>query len=137
MKPRSAGSYVVAAVEAGPLSVAQLTKRLKWSPWRTLQILPLLASLGYVEIRNRLVYLGAGPRPASGTGKARKPKPAPTPAPAPPVEPPAAKPLPPPVAPRGPCPQCGAAGALRRSGRDLYCVKRCGYYLTPGQRRAA
>lgn len=35
------------------------------------------------------------------------------------------------------CPQCGAAGALRRSGRDLYCAERCGYYLTPGQRRQA
>lgn len=34
-------------------------------------------------------------------------------------------------------PQCGAAGALRRSGRDFYCAERCGYYLTPGQRRQA
>lgn len=133
MRPRSAGSYVVAAVEAGPLSVAQLTKRLRWSPWRTLQILPLLASLGYVEIRDRLVYLGRGPGSAGGAGKGRKPRLVP----APPAEPPAARPLPPPVASRGPCPQCGAAGALRREGRSLYCAQRCGYYLTPGQRGQA
>lgn len=59
------------------------------------------------------------------TAKAAEP---PAPLPSPPPPPPAAQPD---------CPQCGAAGALRRSGRDLYCVERCGYYLTPGQRRQA
>ena len=39
--------------------------------------------------------------------------------------------------PAEPCPQCGAAGALRREGRSLYCAQRCGYYLTPGQRGQA
>lgn len=133
MRPRAPGSYVVAAVEAGPLSVSQLTKRLRWSPWRTLQILPKLASLGYIERRDGLVYRGPGP-----ASVARKPpEPAPDRVTAPPVEPPVARPTPPPVAPRGACPQCGAVGALRREGRDLYCSQRCGYYLTPGQRRQA
>ena len=35
------------------------------------------------------------------------------------------------------CPQCHAKDALRRQGREIYCVQRCGYYLTPGAARRA
>lgn len=60
------------------------------------------------------------------TGKRRKRRPAPAPAP---------PPRPVPLAPL--CPQCHAEDALRRQGREVYCVQRCGYYLTPGAARRA
>lgn len=109
--------------------------------------------VGYVvRLSGGLLTLG----PAAATPPKAKARPAPK-APACPVQDPApprpasgpsdkAKPLPRPATPPAPtglptaCPDCARADkrvAVKRSGGLLYCADRCGWSMTPAQRRRA